>query len=444
MMLRAFFLLLGLAYGSTASEATTTTTVTTHTTTTTTVRETATTACKLTQARTVRTINFHEEFKHPEIVLKHAAANADELSPGKGYVVQKKWDDHPPFNILLENGHAWEVVNCTETFAVGTPEAESCLPHNYALSYRPAMGDFPIGIVGTTGYITFPRPGSPWGVFDLQSIVVTPFDRNRNLTGVPIMVSVYMWVLSDEGFIYPMFHDQQIVGGLPQYEIKLKEGALPITKFQVLAWETNREQEAPIEGVNDSPKTLGMILHSMSFNEFTHGTEVCPTGPIPGTNNELFRKIPNWLGKFKNDLQQPEDSNLKFDFNQKMRMMTIQAKNFFFAVNSLKLKIGRNIPQNERLMFRVQSYDTCGNMIPQSDPFIKWEGGAVEITFVHEGHRQDKVFKMEIMIPENIWEPKELEIREWFDVLGLPGCHPCAEENQKLCEVPVVRRLLAN
>lgn len=124
--------------------------------------------------------------------------------------------------------------------------------------------------------------------------------------------------------------------------------------------------------------------------------------------------------------------------------MTVQAKNFFFAVNSLKLQIDRDIPENERLRFGVQSYDTCGNMIPQSDPFIKWDGGRVEITFVHEGHRHDKVFKMEIMIPENIWEPKELEVREWFDVLGLSGCHPCAEDNQKHCELPAVRRLLVN
>lgn len=46
-------------------------------------------------------------------------------------------------------------------------------------------------------------------------------------------------------------------------QIKLDDGALPIAKFQVLAWETNREKEAPTEGASDPPKTLGMILHSM-------------------------------------------------------------------------------------------------------------------------------------------------------------------------------------
>jgi hypothetical protein len=46
-------------------------------------------------------------------------------------------------------------------------------------------------------------------------------------------------------------------------QIKLDDGALPIAKFQVLAWETNREKEAPIEGASNPPKTLGMILHSM-------------------------------------------------------------------------------------------------------------------------------------------------------------------------------------
>lgn len=72
-----------------------------------------------------------------------------------------------------------------------------------------------VGIVGTTDDVSYPGR-SPWAIFELNSITITPSNGSSSLEGVDVVVVVEAW--DNEGR-WTGSHSEPLTAGEPRLEV---------------------------------------------------------------------------------------------------------------------------------------------------------------------------------------------------------------------------------